>query len=778
MGRTRISLAICAVVALALAGSATVSSGAAVQRVTTPVVPSLEPEKTEALWRSLVRRPRHQRAQESCRPLRGVFYAATDWLRLATKLAANASPCAEYYVSIPPIVGDKTSLRPGQAERIRALGSNFHALAEIHWTTWSRWVADNGTTWHAAGVEARRRMAQAGFDIAAGDTWAVNEFPSTVRSGAGDARANARELVRGLYEGDGTRTARGVVFIVGLGQPTTNVSVYQTNLQNWLADTAFWTDMSTFVSDWSQEVYGDFRRYAVPGAPITLRRDYLNDYLQHALVLARAGPPTIELARGFLQTAFSPVANAAWQYESGYGWTLVPVDQMQAFVSAQVYALRSFSVAAGLSQDHWGFAWQPRNGSGLSAGDFAAQTGSILDRLGVAIRDSGPTDPNDPGGGACGPPGQNVFCGGDFTGAVFTESWKALRAWLGSVLAFATPPQTLAAGQPSAPLSLEPSDEHGLTAGDDDADRRHAHVELAGRAVLAQPERAVGEPDLAPRFPRAARPRRPSTTSTRAPDGRRSSATALGVTTATQVETVAPGPLSKLTVDPGSAAIGPRGSRRFGVTGADAFGNPLTARAGWSIRPTGLAVVSPKTSTTTTVRAEGRGGNGLVVAQAGAVSASASLRVSPGPIRVSSIRYSARRTVVRITASIARGGRRSGAGGAHVGRRAPERSAGLLGEQADRRNRPHDVPRPSRRRLLHDEGDERDGARLSLERADAREPVLQVGATTRSASRRAAHRQRLGSLSFPPSEGSRTNGQPTMLARRFCSAGRGVTYKC
>ena len=66
-------------------------------------------------------------------------------------------------------------------------------------------------------------MAEAGFDIAAGDTWAVNEFPSTVRSGAGDARANARELVRGLYEGDGTRTARGVVFIVGLGQPTTNV---------------------------------------------------------------------------------------------------------------------------------------------------------------------------------------------------------------------------------------------------------------------------------------------------------------------------------------------------------------------------------------------------------------------------------------------------------------------------------------------------------------------------------------------------------------------------
>jgi type IV pilus biogenesis protein CpaD/CtpE len=649
MGRRSHWWALCAA-ALVLAGLASAGAGARSSEV--PVVPSLEPEKTEALWRSLVRRPRHQRAQGECRPLRGVFYAATDWLRLATKLAATPSPCAEYYVSIPPIVGDKTNLRQGQAERIRALGRNFHALAEIHWTSWSRWVAENGTTWHAAGVEARRRMAQAGFEITAGDTWAVNEFPSTVRSGAGDARANARELVRGLYEGDGTRTARGVVFIVGLGQPTTNVSVYQTNLQNWLADTAFWTDMSTFVSDWSQEVYSDFRRYAVPGAPITLRRDYLNDYLQHALVVARAGPPTIELARGYLQTAFSPAANAAWQYESGYGWTLIPVDQMRAFVSAQVYALRAFSVAAGLSQDRWGFAWQPRNGSGLSAGDFAAQTGSILDRLGAAIRDSGPSDPNDPGGGACGPPGENVFCGGDLTGAVFTESWKALRAWLGSILAFATPPQTLTAGQPSAPLTLNLQTSTGSPL-----------ATTTPIIVTLTSSSQDGRFSLSPSGPWA------SQISTTIPAGGTATppfhyldtragppqvkATAVGVTTATQVETVAPGPLSRLRVDPGSAVIGPRGSRRFAVTGEDAFGNLLTASATWTVTPAGLAIVRPTTGSSTTVRAEGRGGNGLVVARAGAVSASASLKVNPGPIRVSSIRYSARPTVVRVTASLA-----------------------------------------------------------------------------------------------------------------------------
>ena len=196
------------------------------------------------------------------------------------------------------------------------------------------------------------------------------------------------------------------------------------------------------------------------------------------------------------------------------------------------------------------------------------------------------------------------------------------------------------------------------------------------------------------------------------------------MTTATQVETVGPGALSRLTVDPGSAVIGPRGSRRFAVAAEDAFGNPLTARPTWTVRPPGLAVVSPQTGTSTTVRAEGRGFNGLVLAQAGAVSASASLRVNPGPIRVSSIRYSKRPTVIRVTASVVEVGGGPAPGGSHGGRRPPKRAGGVLGSEADRCGGPHDVPRPPRHRLLHDEGDGRLGTRLHLEREDAREPVL------------------------------------------------------
>ena len=89
--------------------------------------------------------------------------APTDWLRLATKLAANQAPCAQYYVSIPPLAADKTTFRPDQPWRIRALGPNFHAVAEISYNGWGSWVAANGSTWYAAGVEARTANGRAGL---------------------------------------------------------------------------------------------------------------------------------------------------------------------------------------------------------------------------------------------------------------------------------------------------------------------------------------------------------------------------------------------------------------------------------------------------------------------------------------------------------------------------------------------------------------------------------------------------------------------------------------
>ncbi len=129
-------------VTAAAAALVLVSGGSAAPRPFAPV-PSLDAPATEKLWRRLVRHTRAPSVLQTCAATTYVsFYAATDWLRLATSLAATPAPCTDVYVSVPPLAADKTQLRADQAWRIRALGSAFHALAEINYTGWSTWVGE------------------------------------------------------------------------------------------------------------------------------------------------------------------------------------------------------------------------------------------------------------------------------------------------------------------------------------------------------------------------------------------------------------------------------------------------------------------------------------------------------------------------------------------------------------------------------------------------------------------------------------------------------------
>lgn len=405
----------------------------------TPIVPSLTPTGTHALWRAEVARAKQHRVlnEVSCtRPARAIFYAQTDWLRLATKLAAQASPCVQYYVSVPPLSADKAQARSSQASQIRALGANFHALDEVSWNGWSAWVTANNATWFDAGVTARQRMAAAGFDAAAGDTWALNELSSAVRTGTGAARANALEFMRGLSS-DGVK---GVLFVAGVGQTTSDTSQYKVNLQNWLQDSAFWSAVPRYASDWAQENYGDVRAYAVAGASPDARRDAETQYLGHELALANAGPDSVASARAFLQASYVSFGNAAWAWNTAYGFTSAPVATMQDFVSGQVYAARSIG-------DRLGFAWAPNNTQGLSDTDFNAQSGSVLDRLAAAIRDS-VASPSQ----ACAP----SWCTTAVDGAAFTAAWQSFSAWSPTVPVFTTAPVTAQQGGAGAgPVTVE-----------------------------------------------------------------------------------------------------------------------------------------------------------------------------------------------------------------------------------------------------------------------------------------------------------------------------------
>jgi hypothetical protein len=635
---------------LALATTVGVASAPAERPVAAEPAPvaSLDPAATDRLWRELVSRPATQArvAQAGCRPLRGVFYAATDFLRLATKLAERASPCAEYYISVPPLVADKTQPRRGAAERIRALGPNFHAMAEFHFATWTRWVQSTGSSWFVAGTTARERMTAAGYDFSKGDTWVLNEVTTAVRRNTGQARTNLRELLRGLYEGDGTRPTRGAAFVVGLGQQTRDLSLYQTNLQNWLSDAAFWQDMSKYVSDWTQEVYGDIRSWAVPGTDPATRRDYLNDYLQHGVVLAGAGPSTIDAARSYLQTAYSPLANAAWERDTAYGWTAVPVAQMTSYVSSQVYAMRYFGSATAQTTDHFGFAWAPRNGSGFSSSEFAAQTGQILDRLGAAIRDSGQSDPEDPGGSACGP--GLTLCGGDLPGAAFNESWKSFRTWTQPVLSFGTPPQTVPAGTPTAAMRLNLLSSSGQPT-----------TSPLPLIVTLSSNSPAGTFSTSPSGPWS-----PTLTLTIAPGAGTSSdfyyldtragsslltAAAEGATSGTQTVTVLPGPVVSLAVTPKSAALRVRGTVPLTAAGRDSFGNSVPVNAAWSLAPAIYGKLAPRAGGKTTLTAFRVTGGATVTASAGGISGTAAVQIRPDRLRVSSITYRGRASSAFLT---------------------------------------------------------------------------------------------------------------------------------
>lgn len=585
-------------------------------------VPSLQPAATAKLWTKLV----HQRhfftsqATADCRPLRAVFYTATDWLRLSTKLAATSSPCAQYYISIPPLAADKTAFRTDQAWRIRAVGPNFHVLAEINVAGWTTWVTNNGGSWYTAGVEARRRMAAAGYDVTLGDSWVVNEFSSAVRRGDGTARASMRDLVHGLYDGGGTLPAvKGGVFVSGMAQSTADLSTYKTNLENWLQDSAFWTDMSSYVSDWSQELYGDVRNYAVAGTSPQDRAASLVDYLEHVLVHANAGPDSVAAARSFLQATDSPLANAAWKYDTAFGWTSVPYDQMKDYVSAQTYALRSFQAKGGQAQDHFGFAWALKNLDNIDPTEFANETGAIADRLAAAIHDSAqPVDTSDPGIGACVP----NWCSTVVSGATFATQWKTFTTWPQPALGFSSAPVTVTAGAPSAPITVQlPS-----------AATAPITITLASTSSRGSFSASVTNPWSGTNPFSLTIPAGQTTVTFYYEDTTAGNptltASASGYTSVAQVETVSAASLSTITITPSSATVATGGTQAFSASGADAYGNPVgVSNATWSVNPGALGTVSPSTGGSTTFAAGTSAGSGSVFASVGAVQGTASVSV-------------------------------------------------------------------------------------------------------------------------------------------------------
>ena len=358
----------------------------------TPVVPSLEPAETRSSGASSSRHPR------ACAPPPGRLPAAARASSTRRPTGSGSrpgsprSPRRARSTTSPSRRSrpSKTTLRNGEAAKIRALGPNFHALAEIHYAGWSQWVASNSATWFDAGVEARKRMEAAGFDVSKGDTWAVNEFSSAVRVGTGAARQNARDLVRGLATGERRRAGQGRRLDdrhrpVRAGHDALPDEPPELDGRRRLLDGHERLRQRLVAGG----LPGLAARTRCPGAPVQQRRDYLNDYLQHELVLAARRRRRRSSRPGRTsRAAYSPLASAAWSWDTGYGWTAIPYDQMQSFVSTAglraAVLQRRERPAAGPLGLRLGAAERRASRTRTSP----SQSGLILDRLAAAIRDS------------------------------------------------------------------------------------------------------------------------------------------------------------------------------------------------------------------------------------------------------------------------------------------------------------------------------------------------------------------------------------------------------
>src|SRR5204862_7386294 len=189
---------------------------------------------------------------------------------------------------------------------VHALGPNVHALAEFSWSGWANWIAQSPGTrdFEIAGKVFRQRMVDAGYDVASGDSWVINEFPSSTRTGLNNVWDHERLAVKGLFEGDGSLHSQGIVFLAGMGQGLQNFAVYKPNVKDWLKEAPFWNAMASYVRWFSYEVYADPHLDCVPGSNVVADADHLNAYLEHLPRLAEAGGAQTATASHYLARSY------------------------------------------------------------------------------------------------------------------------------------------------------------------------------------------------------------------------------------------------------------------------------------------------------------------------------------------------------------------------------------------------------------------------------------------------------------------------------------------
>jgi hypothetical protein len=245
-----------------------------------------------------------------------------------------------------------------------------------------------------------------------------------------------------------------------------------------------------------------------------------------------------------------------------------------------------------------------------------------------------------------------VWLGNQYNLANGSTGSTAWRTWIFAVrptggappppasLSFATGPQSLTAGQPSVAMRL------ALSA----AQPGDTAVTLASSSPQGQFSASAGGPwsSTLPLTIAAGQTTSPDFYYLDTKAGSPTlTATAPGVTGASQTEHVAAAALSAISVSPSSASLSVGGTQVFTASGSDAYGNPVSVSgAAWSTTVPGGSV-SPGTGSSTTFTAGATPASGNVTASVGVVSKSAAVTVTgiTPPSNLTATAPSARRRI-------------------------------------------------------------------------------------------------------------------------------------
>ena len=360
-------------------------------------------------------------------PAEIVIWGAEGWNVLGDAFHASESPCANTFISIPPQSGDKTLLRAGEAARMHARGPRIHAMAEFHWGTWNDYHNGTGTGWREIGHIFRTAMQDAGYCVESGDTWAVNEAPSTVRTNEPGVRAGFIELMAGLYEGaPGMTPVKGAVFVWGMGHATFDAhTAYKPSVKTWLQDAHFWEQMNLYVRWWGQEVYTNPTYTCVGADTIVERARYVSEFVMHVPRLAAAAPDSAgaNTAQSYFSRAFVPVMNSVWWAapSRGYGDTEIPLVQMRHFITLQVRAARGWADGHTYPDGRIGFAF-------ASYAAPETEWDTLAGTMAVSILGAYNTD-GAGAAGACVEGGVDRWCNCNVTGSSYNDEWQIFGTW-------------------------------------------------------------------------------------------------------------------------------------------------------------------------------------------------------------------------------------------------------------------------------------------------------------------------------------------------------------